>query len=769
MSHLPYCSDEAMLEDTIKQFTKTRAYPKLVELNGLVVVTTIFAGILVAVGAYRPRYRHHALVRLLFYGATTLSLPIVSYVVSRSWTGSYPRKSPVMFYYGKHRLHSALQLVWICLVQIVQVVGINYGATVAADEREEGRGTGVPMVLFLEAIWVSYLVYSSKSSHYRLAVFYIVAVGAFAVIFARLMFKCYAFKKAQPSYALRRNPRLIVGYMKQLQDGQGEAGTIPPLIVMGEETQQVEKRPDGYYFKRMSNHDTMNCNRLVTIDTVWKWQLEDQLKDLCLSFALHKILRCRFADYTATDTGCVRAHDFLWELLLNSDDHERLLGIILNELSCLHDYYYSSLPISYSNRCLPLLNIVISLFTISYCLLAGLLVICYLRVMMKKRRSGGWGQIYFRVYCVDGANSNYYYEAHTDRVGNLFYDIVPIFLLLTLVVLAEARDIASYICSIWTKVTLLCHSLNNDTTWQRYHRLINAVSRYQCKAVNPLDDKMRQLSILELNFRPRNTITGCLLRLLHPLGMNKNVNVPTAVKAGIINALRSLRCNNEQLSNGVGFLQRRQNQQEDHGSHNNDDDDDFLWACTDANGTTDVILTWHIATSILEMKLQDQQNASSDNQIAATHLSRYCAYLVAYWPELLPDDDKWSKSLYDDVSKDSMRVLAMVVSQGGGGGGRYEEEMKLLTEKSEHDVVKNGVRLGRQLMELEDKEEAWRLLAGVWSEMVLYVAPSENLHAHSDAIARGGELITVVWALLMHLGIYTRPPSGASPANSVRV
>lgn len=40
--------------------------------------------------------------------------------------------------------------------------------------------------------------------------------------------------------------------------------------------------------------------------------------------------------------------------------------------------------------------------------------------------------------------------------------------------------------------------------------------------------------------------------------------------------------------------------------------------------------------------------------------------------------------------------------------------------------------------------------------MILFVAPSESLDAHAEAIARGGELITLLWALLAHAGIVDR-------------
>jgi hypothetical protein len=86
--------------------------------------------------------------------------------------------------------------------------------------------------------------------------------------------------------------------------------------------------------------------------------------------------------------------------------------------------------------------------------------------------------------------------------------------------------------------------------------------------------------------------------------------------------------------------------------------------------------------------------------------------------------------------------------------------IELLGESSGQDeVVKNGVRLGKQLVELQDVGTVpiWGVLARFWSEMFLCVAPSDNLKAHREAIARGGELLTLIWALLTNAGIITRP------------
>jgi hypothetical protein len=69
----------------------------------------------------------------------------------------------------------------------------------------------------------------------------------------------------------------------------------------------------------------------------------------------------------------------------------------------------------------------------------------------------------------------------------------------------------------------------------------------------------------------------------------------------------------------------------------------------------------------------------------------------------------------------------------------YKELGKLLKEGSNHSVLRNGMWLGKQLVELADDEEtAWAILAGFWAEMVLYVVPSENLKRHKTRLGREG-------------------------------
>jgi len=466
----------------------------MVRVNGLTLGNAILAGILVGIGNYGIRYRHRAFVGALFQGANTLFLPILSYVASNASTtatwNTFSKSETI--YIDSHCdawEHLVLVLIWAGLVHIV---GINTCTTVAASKRE-GRIIGLPMVLLVQAIWSTYLLVSlvPPYTYFHTNIPFIKLLPiTFALVFTKIAFRYYEFQKARRSFAFGRNPPLIVGYMRQLQEARMKskyAGGIPapttvehyrppPLIVMGEDRDEVYKGAHGFFFKRMCrNQDgsmtmSSHCSGLVTMDKVWL--LDDMvltsapwLKKVCLSFTLFKLLRCRFAGYTVAEAGFKQIRGFFLHKLLKEKDHERVHGVITDELSFLHDYYYSSIPIHYSNFWLPIVNISISLLTIGYCLLlAGMYVEEFVSV-----HSGG--QDLFQFYChlncgrKDDPNPSDSKEVH---FGNLLYDVIPVAILLVLVVLAEAREIASYICSNWTKVALFSRCVvNNHDAWQR--------------------------------------------------------------------------------------------------------------------------------------------------------------------------------------------------------------------------------------------------------------------------------------------------------------
>jgi len=224
-----------------------------------------------------------------------------------------------------------------------------------------------------------------------------------------------------------------------------------------------------------------------------------------------------------------------------------------------------------------------------------------------------------------------------------------------------------------------------------------------------------------------------------------SVPVPKEVKHAVFASLRAKGGGGEPLSNGVAVLHRRGYQQ-------------LLRAC-DSRSVTEVILVWHIATRHFEMKNSAQAAAgagrSTEETVAAT-LSKYYAYLVACAPELLPEDLEGSKHVYKAAARDLHGALRRKGCRSASGG-RLERVMGI--DGPDPDAAATmGAELGRQLLEEcgfggANVARGWQLLAQLWTELVVYIAPSRNIEGHAEALAQGGEFITLLWALATHTGI----------------
>ncbi|KAF8700169.1 hypothetical protein HU200_034541 [Digitaria exilis] len=509
----------------------------------------------------------------------------------------------------------------------------------------------------------------------------------------------------------------------------------PALVVMGEDNVQVDSQPCGYRFKWIPG----DSDKVVTLDRVWKLHAEMlrscstvQPKYLGFSFTLFKILRRRFAKYTISSASFTKAQKFVRYTLIKGSgaSYERAFGVVADELSFLHDYYNSSQPIYYSHHGLVIFSIILSLYSIGYCIY---LMVTYIVLWVK-------GYHHSQIYCSDEC----FDEILRFDFAGRYSDVLPLYLVAVVLVLAEARDILFYICSNWTKVSLIYHYVN-QASWQQspiMKKCISVVFKYcSSKRVNNWDDRIKQCSILD---RPSKLIAHLPSRLQRLHNHKKKVKLPNAVKAAIFEALKRKCLTSVELEGSVMYVQRPSCPVPC---------DTHAELIDGGNCTAYTILAWHIATTVFEVQQQQQQPLVPEwqHKVAATHLSRYCAYLVACCPELLPDEnDEWCKSLYENAKKEAAHVLSM--PQGAMRTYPLLDE-SWLSAQSTQSVLKDGASLGKQLL---DSGIGWEPLARFWSEMILYVAPSENLEAQAEAVARGGELITLLWTLLSHAGIDRR-------------
>jgi hypothetical protein len=192
------------------------------------------------------------------------------------------------------------------------------------------------------------------------------------------------------------------------------------------------------------------------------------------------------------------------------------------------------------------------------------------------------------------------------------------------------------------------------------------------------------------------------------------------------------------------------------------------------------ILVWHIATTICSAKMLSQQLATvsgqsqrptdndsrrtiAENHEVATTLSNYCAYLLFQAPELVTDQIYDARLLMEALQ---LRVQKFLKNNGC----RSKDDMFDKLSRSEsldldlesgHEkeaVLVDGIKLGDQLSNMVADEVAqWKFISEMWVELLLSVAPSDNVTAHVKKLATGGEFITHLWALLTHGGMIQKP------------
>nr|CAB3504088.1 unnamed protein product [Digitaria exilis] len=178
---------------------------------------------------------------------------------------------------------------------------------------------------------------------------------------------------------------------------------------------------------------------------------------------------------------------------------------------------------------------------------------------------------------------------------------------------------------------------------------------------------------------------------------------------------------------------------------------------------THTVLVWHIATALCDVVEDDDPTATTTSdddrrhRLIATSLSGYCAYLLAFIPEMLPDHSYAAKQILDAVVLEARHHLGrakdmperckeMLLRLGAAAGGARVEDTPIL---------QLGARLGSLLVAV-DKARRWKLLAEFWAELVLFLSPSDNADVHAENLARGGQFMTHLWALLTHAGILER-------------
>ena len=176
---------------------------------------------------------------------------------------------------------------------------------------------------------------------------------------------------------------------------------------------------------------------------------------------------------------------------------------------------------------------------------------------------------------------------------------------------------------------------------------------------------------------------------------------------------------------------------------------------------THVIMVFHIVTNLFEINEIQSETKESKDFIVATTLSKYCAYLVAFAPRLLSHQADFTEVIFDQVVHEARLFLTECNSPKEKG----KKMRKLCEDKNPEDIINSGSIFERAAIlvkHLEDNQQIWKILADFWTDTMLFVTPSNDVNAHAEHLAVGGEFVTHLWALLTHAGILKRNSAQAS-------
>uniref|UniRef100_A0A453JFP1 DUF4220 domain-containing protein n=2 Tax=Aegilops tauschii subsp. strangulata TaxID=200361 RepID=A0A453JFP1_AEGTS len=746
-------------------------------------------------------------VRLFLSTSLSLFLPVMSYLFSEAkkdnattMTGTGTGSSQLG---AELSLRARTILMWMLLVELlrkkVEAILVNVGMQWYSGTIDRAA----------RIVWLGYLVfYNVKSTGKR------VIYGTLWVLAAAKLLQRVAINELlKRSFAYGRNAQLLNSYMTQMlheeerrqllqqQQQRDEVGGSELLKmcrypVIGEDNLERKAGPDGYHLQLPRKNTTDDAadsdsttddshadadSATVTVGDIWSLPddkkdkggllLEDpRLKRLCLSFALYKLLRRRFEDLPITGAETHNCRNLIFkglhkELLLQgvkatkpqgldvelqgADVAAALFQVFDEEVQFLCEYYHSFLPVVLSNPFFFLANyILFPILVWAFCILT--FILC------------GNGNVHYALQSIKSDNYIISTGAMTltrcllRRIGHspevLFATIdlsITILLLLTFLY-EQVWEYLVFILSNWLMVSLLCH-YTGKRQWRQ--------SRGLTRLIHCLLWVRSKLSHRNLCFKQYSVLCFC------PLLPNKAV--PKEVKKSILDYLVTHIDGHGDgghaapLTNGWSILQS-----DKHSQYRTL----LASACENKSGA-EVILICHIATSLLEVRypMQNKTLMGSHRKVATT-LSKYCAYLVAQYPELLPEDKDGTELTYKEMVEDLKKEL--------GGCWRYHlsrqstrykklreigrpKHATVVVEPPPMTTVQTGAKLGRKLIHGANEHDArvWELLADFWTELMVYVAPSSSevhVKAHKEALAQGGEFVTVLWALTTHTGI-TRP------------
>uniref|UniRef100_A0ACD5V987 Uncharacterized protein n=1 Tax=Avena sativa TaxID=4498 RepID=A0ACD5V987_AVESA len=628
-------------------------------------------------------------------------------------------------------------------VWAVLMVTLQYSVKIG---RPYGRSKRIPLLDLMSSFWAANLLRVQTVFLLKIPLWCIWSINAGRII-AYFLFSDRSVTRN------RENTRLVCDYMMYehtlSETTNTNSMTGYKYFVLGED--QQEKKLDLGKFRLKFD---VEHTELVTLEKVWglhdsgllgkTTDPNNQLKDVCLSFALYKLLHRRFYNLPIYEAEHDKTKKLVFEGLLDEkDDYERVFRVTGVELSFLQDLYHSKHAQMFASG-FPFHSLVLSLVLVA--------VTGYIAIPVR--------QIPHRIDPAD-----------LKRNGITRGVFITCFIV-GLIIVKEMAEIMMYVFSQWTKVQMICMHIKCP----RFGRCWLVVRAMRCMFRLIKKGKWKQ-KICQYNI----LISCHKLKVKMDRFFPTSINLETEVKKAILQSFKGLDKNPERLeayfSNAFASKGDLMQQLE--------------WSI-DLEADTHRLLVWHIATCLCEINLSDDVtkelktiwlkprpfvNRSSapedvwEHYMTASSLSNYCGYLLM--KALLPDNGLVVRRVFFSVRGETNRAIPIfgtlfdifesLMKKAGLNEEADEEEPvtmgddTILTEKfdwteddgehyeadalvNEEDpenvikgddddedtdtIIKMGTRLGKQLMDMyqADKVGLWEDLAKFWTGFLLHLA-----------------------------------------------
>ncbi|GAB2298828.1 hypothetical protein Dimus_032905 [Dionaea muscipula] len=670
--------------------------------------------------ASRRRYSSSVLLRYPLWAAYLSIIPIVSY------TFGMIRQLPAV-------TRSPLYPIW-GLIILALAYGLISNISFTLDDNEN------PLRKLLEFSVLTFYAISLLLNRGTLSALYdlysVIIVSREITMLIDQADYVYVYASLSPSKGIAGTfAAKIASYMgmeHELTDGAG--AEINPSCMIGYKY-LVGLRDAN---PRSSSPNFENWEDIVTVEQIWGCQgtllhsggdaeEDGRRKDICLSFAFFWLLLRRYGGHPLHESS----HEKTW--LLFGDGllllPERAFRVIEVELHFLYDFFYTKYFLTYTGG--PLLTV--------------------LRISLCSYYIG------FATAALLG------YDPMLDNgivvIDGKVFDVHVTWILASALVLFEIIDTVAEATSIWAKVGLICHYVKNNGSTGADWKIVKwmtevIIGRTHWRMRIPWERKLGQYSFLDsYDHVPwlKDFYLGNIIDWPRD-GQNEGerIKLSEQVKRAVV---KSIKRNHDRLSNGANSLAR-----------NRFDQERLLQECNfefESTAVSEYILVWHMATRLCErlappsppsnIKPAPAAEAAVDEDFhVATSLSKYCAYLVAFAPELLPDHQNTAQRIFDRMVSDAKVLLE-------GSHSATDTFNKMRGDPANGSPFKAAATLAMELLAEHGMADRWKILAGFWAELMVYLAPSDNAKAHAEHLATGGEFITHLWALLTHAGIITRP------------